>query len=240
MPRFTDERPMSLQVAADLRAQIMSGDLTGQLPPVKALMDRYGVPSNSVIQRAMEMLSAEGFVDSQRGRGNFVRENRMVQIDATPGINLGSGSDRSKYRLLKVEEVVPPADAAAKLGIEPGTQAALRQQVLVRPDGTPVELVWNYYRLDDARGTPLVEMVKIPGGTKKFFAENGRLQGEMDDSITTRPPTTEEVEALELPATAWVLRTLRQIVDRDGEPMEVSVIVKGGHLFGLHHRRSLQ
>lgn len=237
MTQWNDERPIHIRVAADLRAKIMSGDLTGQLPPVKALMEQYKVPSNSVIQRAMETLSSEGFVDSKHGKGNFVRSNQVSLIGATPGIKLGDGDE---YELLQVKESVPPADVAGKLGIGRNDVAMLRKQVLIRADGVPVELVWNYYQVDDARGTSLAEKRKITGGAKKLFAAINRCQAEMDDAITTRPPTTEEVELLELPVSAWVLRTLRTITDQNGDPMEVSVIVKGGHLFGLHHHRSLQ
>lgn len=243
MARWEDERPPYLQAAADLRAQIMAGDLAGdeagQLPTVKQLMETYKTTSTSVIQRALEVLKAEGIIITRHGKGSFLRSEQVVATDATPGINLGDGEAKSKYELLEVGDAKPPADAARALGIHPGDEAALRKQVLIRPDGVREELVWNYYLVGDAHGTVLASRKRISGGTKAFFEAAGRFQSAMEDVITTRPPTPVEVEDLELPAGVPVLRTLRLITDQDGAPMEVSVIVKGGHLFALRHRVEL-
>ena len=35
------------------------------------------------------------------------------------------------------------------------------------------------------------------------------------------------------------MRTLRAITDQEGTVVEVTVTVKGGHLYGMRHRRTL-
>jgi GntR family transcriptional regulator len=49
------------------------------------------------------------------------------------------------------------------------------------------------------------------------------------DRLTSRPPTTEELEALALPDGVPVLRTFRVAHTGDGRPVEASVLVKGAH-----------
>jgi GntR family transcriptional regulator len=68
-----DSRPAYLQVAADLRRRIRSGQLTpGQnVGTNKELAERYGVVAMTV-RSALDVLRGEGLIVSQRGRGTFV------------------------------------------------------------------------------------------------------------------------------------------------------------------------
>lgn len=242
---WRDSRPPYLRLAADLRAQIMAGDLpapgTDKLPSIAQLLESSDTTSASVVQRALAVLSEEGLIESRHGRGTFVRQKSITPILATPGINLGEGVARLKYDLLEVEDVPAPADVASVFGVDRGELVVLRKQVGYRSaTGQRVELVWNYYRTDMAHGTPLALRMKMTGGSQAYFESIGRFYGEMDDVVTGRAPTTEEAEILQLPAEAFVLRTLRCITDQDGTPIEVSVFVKGTHLFASRYRHVLR
>jgi GntR family transcriptional regulator len=255
MAKWKDERVLYLRIAADLRARIMSGDLAGQLPSVAVLLNHYKAKSTSVIQRVIETLGTEGLVDSQHGRGNFVRGERVALIEATSYIDPKTSGTR--YDLLKVADAIQPpgglpdyektpglevvpADAVAALLLASSETAVLRKQMRVRrSDDGPIELIWNYYRPDLAQDTALAADAKIPGGAKALLATWGHEESAMDDVVTTRPPTTEEVELLELPIDVSVLRTLRTIFDQDEVPIEVSVIIKGGHLYAHKQRTEL-
>jgi len=59
-----------VQLAGILRAQIKGG-LTGRLPPVTQLAERYEV-SDATVKRALRVLREEGLIYSVRGRGTFV------------------------------------------------------------------------------------------------------------------------------------------------------------------------
>lgn len=240
-----DNRPPYLRYAADLRARIMSGDLpaegTNKLPSIAQLMKDYSTTSTSVIQRALGLLAAEGLVEAQQGKGTVVTAKSVTPILATPGINLGEGEDRLKYDLLDIAEVPAPTDVAKELGVGRGDAVVLRKQVgYRRKSGLRVELVWNYYRTEIARDTPLAGGHKMVGGSKSYFESIGRFETEMDDVVTGRAPTVEEAEILQLPAEAFVLRTLRRITDQDGTPIEVSVFVKGTHLFASRYHHTLR
>lgn len=239
-----DGRPPYLRLAADLRARIMSGDLpaegTDKLPSIAQLLKDFDTSSTSVVQRALGVLSDEGLIQAQQGRGTVVTAESVTPILATPGINLGDGEDRLKYDLLAIGEVPAPADVAKALGIDRGDTVVLRKQVGYRRlSGQRVELVWNYYPTEIARDTPLAGRRKMLGGSKPYFESVGRFETEMDDIVTGRSPTVEEAEVLRLPAEAFVLRTLRRIADQDGTPIEVSVFVKGTHLFASRYRHVL-
>ncbi|MEU5985053.1 winged helix-turn-helix domain-containing protein [Streptomyces sp. NPDC047434] len=66
-------RPTAKDIAADVRHQLVSGELGpgDQLPAARDLAKRYGVTLVKV-QNAYRELSEEGLVVSQQGRGTFV------------------------------------------------------------------------------------------------------------------------------------------------------------------------
>jgi DNA-binding GntR family transcriptional regulator len=73
--RIDRSRPVLLyeQVAADLRADITSGRITGRLPGEFELAEQYGV-SRVTVRTAVEVLMAEGLLVRLRGRGTYVAE----------------------------------------------------------------------------------------------------------------------------------------------------------------------
>lgn len=59
------------QVADDLREKITLGEIRGQLPPRRQLAEQYGV-ADMTVGRALEVLKAEGLIESVPGLGVFV------------------------------------------------------------------------------------------------------------------------------------------------------------------------
>ncbi|ATE53619.1 GntR family transcriptional regulator [Actinosynnema pretiosum] len=234
MPRRADSRPLHQQVAAALRAQIMSGDLApgARLPSTSQLVETFGA-ANPTIQKAQAQLKDEGYLRSQPGKGVYVREREPFVVEAG---NYFAPSPRGyAYQLLDVAEVVPPADVATALGLTEGERAVLRQRLMTR-DGEPVELSYSYYPAHLAAGTPLAGRGKIRGGAPQVLAELGCPQREFADRLSARQPTTEEVELLDLPAEVPVIRQFRTIRTYGDRPVEVTVMVKGGHLYELLYR----
>ncbi|MET9700555.1 UTRA domain-containing protein [Streptomyces sp. NPDC006529] len=136
--------------------------------------------------------------------------------------------------LVEVREVTPPADVAAALGLRDGDRTVLRRQVM-RIDGEPVELVCSYYPLDVARGSALAEARKIRGGTPALLAGLGVPPRLSVDRVSARVPTQDEHRALGLTSDLPVLRTLRTVFSDDRRPVEVTVMVKSGHLYELRY-----
>ena len=67
--------PSYVQLAGQLRARILSGDLAPRtpLPSLKYLQDETGLSVNT-IRRAVALLVSEGLAVSVQGRGTYVAE----------------------------------------------------------------------------------------------------------------------------------------------------------------------
>jgi GntR family transcriptional regulator len=230
-----DKRHPYVKLAAEIRAQIMAGTLTPgtQLPSTRQLMEQYSAP-NATVQSAVALLKDEGFLLGLAGKGVFVRERQTFVVDAAAYF---APSPRGySYRMLDVSPVAPPADVVQALG---EGRAILRHRLTLH-DGDPVELTWSYYPASIAAGTALAERGKIPGGAPQALADLGYPQRAFTDRVSTRPPTPEEAEGLEIPAGISVIRQFRIITSDDDRPVEVSVIIKGGHLYELRYRQVIE
>jgi GntR family transcriptional regulator len=231
-----DLRPRHQQIAADLRAQIMAGELAAgsQLPSTQQLVERYSA-ANATIQRALSALKREGFVYSEVGKGVYVRDKQPFVVDVAVYFPAGAGYT---YSLLEVVEVRPPAEVGAALGLAHGAKAILRRRLLSR-DGEPLELSLSYYPAPIASGTPLAKRSRIPGGAPKILAELGYPQRDFVDRLSARLPTVEEFEVLELLDDVPVLRQFRVVYSDHEKPVEVSILVKGAHLYELQYRQEI-
>jgi GntR family transcriptional regulator len=235
--RRSDGRPRHQQIAADIRARIMSGELARgtQLPSTSNLVEQYAA-ANATIQRALAALKGEGFLDSHVGKGVYVRDRQPHVVEVAAYV---APSPRGYgYQLLDVGEARPPADVAQALALAAGDLAVLRHRLLLH-DGVPVELSWSYYPVEVARGSDLARRSKIPGGAPKVLADLGYPQREFLDRLSARLPTTEELEILELPDDVPVIRQLRVISSTDAKPVEASILVKGAHLYELLYRQPI-
>ncbi len=67
-----DPTPLHEQLAAILRAQIASGEITDMLPSESYLQQQYGI-SRGTVRRTIGVLADEGLVFTIRARGTFVR-----------------------------------------------------------------------------------------------------------------------------------------------------------------------
>lgn len=250
MPTPRDPRPRSQQIAADLRADIMSGDLPpgAKLPSTAELGQTYSAPG-ATIQNAVAILKAEGYLEGQVGRGVYVRPTQQQTITpadyatpSTPGqpyVWITAATDRGQRgssRLVDVVEVPAPVQVAAALGLDPGQPVVRRAQVLSL-DNDPVEVAHVYFPVDLARGTVLAERRKIRGGAPAALAELGVRPDAFEDVLSTRPATPAEFVALALPVEVPILRTFRVWIE-SGRPVYCEVLIKAGHMHELRYRQS--
>lgn len=243
-----DPRSLHERIAADLRDEIMSGDLApgADIPSTARLKERFSA-SNATVQKALQLLKSEGLAVGRPGASVTVREHRQRTI--RPAAYMAPAASGEPYRwlsevvksgasarstLLEVAEVPPPSDVAAALGLQPGDGAVLRHQLL-SIDDEPAELVASYYPLEIARGTALAERRRIPGGTPALLAELGFQPRASVDRISARIATQEQYRALRLPGDLPVLRTLRVVHGDHGRPIEATVMVKASHLYEVQY-----
>ncbi|MFJ2911880.1 GntR family transcriptional regulator [Streptomyces sp. NPDC087228] len=243
-----DRRSLHERIAADLRDQIMGGDLApgASLPSTVHLKARFNA-SNATVQKALQLLKDEQLVVGRAGAAVTVREHRQRTVrPASYMAPAGSGEpyrwlteaaksgSRAHSTLLEVVEVEPPADVVEALRLSKSGTALLRRQLLM-VDDEPAELVASYYLLEIARGTVMAEHRKIPGGTPTLLAEMGYPPRLSVDRVSARVPTQDQYQALRLPGGLPVLRTLRVVYSDDERPIEATVMVKAGHLYEVQY-----
>lgn len=245
-----DPRPRAEQIAADLRAQIMSGDLLpgSKLPSTAALIEQYSTV-NQTVQNALALLKAEGFAEGHTGKGVFVRERAQQAIvpahymspvgpgEAYPWITEAARrGQQGNAKLLAVREVTPPRQVAEAFGAQ---ETVMLRSRLMFLDDEPAELVRSYYPMDIARGTALMEKRRIKGGSPRLLADLGYNPREFVDHVSSRPPTSDEYVLLQLPAGVPALRTFRVVYADERRPVEATVMVKAGHLYELQYRSEI-
>jgi GntR family transcriptional regulator len=243
-----DRRPLHERIAADLRDEIMSGELApgAKVPSTTQLKTRFDA-SSATVQKALQLLKEEGLAVGRAGSAVTVREHRQVTMrpaaymaPAAPGepyrwlTEAGKHGTGAHSTIIEVVEAAPPADVVATLGLVDGQTAVLRHQLLTL-DGEPAELVASYYPTEIAQGTPLAEHRKIRGGTPALLAGIGFPPRLSVDHVSARVPTQEQCTALRLPGNLPVLRTLRVVYSDHERPIEATVMVKAGHLYELRY-----
>lgn len=247
-PEAVDRRSLHERIAADLRDDIMSGELApgASLPSTAQLKERFDA-SNATVQKAVQLLKDEGLVVGRAGAAVTVREHRQRTVRPStlmaptgPGepyrwlTEAAKHGTHARSTILDVAECRPPADVRAAFGL-PGDGTALLRSQLLLIDGEPAELVHSYYPLDIARGTALMDRRRIKGGTPVLLAELGHPPRLSADRVSARIPTQEQYRALRLTSSMPVLRTMRVVHSDDECPVEVTVMVKAGHLYELQY-----
>jgi GntR family transcriptional regulator len=244
-----DKRSMHLRIAADVRDQILSGDLEpGEKVLSTQLMAEHYDSSPTTVQNAVRLLKEEGLLAGRAGVGVTAREHLMRVM--RPASYFAPAEPGERYRwlaeaerlgmsaeseLLEVGEVEAPLSVAKALGIAKGAPVVRRKQLL-KLNGEPAELVENYYPIEIARGTAIEINRKVKGGVPTLLAEMGYPFKRAVDRVSARTPTFEQGRLLKLPMPDLpVLRTFRVVYSADDVVIEVSVLAKAGHLYELEY-----
>ncbi|MEV4159141.1 GntR family transcriptional regulator [Nonomuraea dietziae] len=210
-----------------LRSRIQDGTYAvgTLLPSQHQLVAEFDVSRPTVIE-ALRLLRQEGLIETQTGRGSFVRGKlpSITEQRSYPGQRLLDESESdSSAELLQAGIVVAPLKVATLLEIPPGTKAFLRQYVISDQDG-PIELVSAWFPLDLVAGTKLSSPEPLDEGIRRHLY--GRKKLRLDHAIErtlARAATPEEATVLGVAAGAPVLNLVvtghdsaghaRQLVD---------------------------
>ena len=117
---YRDARPIYEQVRDGLRRLMVSGIIQEgeQLPTVRAMATSLAINPNT-IQRAYELLEAEGYVSSVPGKGSFAAPHHQVDSTRRDGLLrvfddtatelmfLGLSADTLSHRLTNLGGVRP-------------------------------------------------------------------------------------------------------------------------------------
>lgn len=214
------------------------------LPPEPELAEKYGA-SRSLVNRAMQVLAAEGIVRPRQGRGTMVTWlppmlHSPARYDRANRENNGArGAFDAEVRALgleprheiSTEHAEPPADVAETLGLPTGEVNCLVRRRRLLANGIPVRLNASWFPLDIAGGTVLEENGPvIVGGVKSALGELGYPQvSARERLVPSRLPTDAEANALEISPERTVVEITHVGMTAEGRAVEVTISVAPAH-----------
>jgi DNA-binding GntR family transcriptional regulator len=224
--------PKYAQVVAEIKRRIERGAYPpgSLLPSEHQLVAEFGV-SRPTIVRALSALRLDGWIDTQQGKGSFVR-GRPALADAErtrPAHDVMELSENElSGQLVQAGVKLAPRHITSLLGLEPGARAFVRQRLLT-DDGEPVELVSAWFPLELAQGTGLASADLLDESIRQHLAARKKIRlDHAVEQITARHPSGEEAELLGIAADAPVLSVIVTAYDATGRPIQVSDLVLPG------------
>lgn len=245
----SSDRPVFRQIADHLREEIQSGRLHegARLPSERLLTDEYGT-ARGTVRQAITLLKAEGLIETERGRGGFVRSRPPVRRIAHDRFarrhrNAGKAAFLAEaeaegvspgVEVLRIGPEAAPAEIAVRLGVEPGSKVLVRRRRYLA-DGDPVELASSYLPMRIAQGTPITRKNPGPGGIYARLEEAGHRLARFTEEVTARMPSPEEARSLRLTAGTPVFGLVRTAYDEAGLAVEVCDTVMASNRFVLSY-----
>ena len=239
----------SRRIADAVRSLITSGELApgDKLPSERELARRFSTARNTA-REAIRLLTEEGLVTAQHGRGVFVREKQRMfrwsserysrrtyrETGLTPfRLEMARQGKTARVEVTSIEQVTPPFDVAERLMASPEEPSVLRRCNTYYADDEPLQVVTTYIRWADAEGTALLQSQTGPGGIYGRLEESGHLMASGQDEILARMASHDEAKTLDLPPGVPVLEVLHTSFDQGGQPFEVSRFVHRADRAGL-------
>lgn len=228
-------------IAADIRRSIEDGAMKAgdKLPTVVELCEIYAV-SKITVKRALEQLTEEGLITSRRGSGTYVKDSvGLAGSTYAPGKSDRASGFSSDHAGQKVESVVydfsivvPPADVAARLGLDPDDFTYHIERVRVADD-VPIVIEYTYMPLDLIPG---LKKSVLYDSIYSFVREKCGLKiSSFHRTVRAVAATEEEAKRLDTEPGAPLLE-LNQIGYLDsGQAFEYSVSRNVGDRYDLHN-----
>ena len=203
--------PAYAQLANILRCQIAEGFYRpgDQLPSEAQLCRRYGI-SPMTVRRSINYLSDQGVVNTEQGRGTFVRPLEMssATFDLHELSDLFDDKADTQIKLLDVRVVLADERTARKLNLAVGDPTIYIRRLLTQ-EGQPIFYHRAYLVYDPKR--PIVEAEMDVTSLRGLFSEvDHSLLKRGLITIETALMNEEEAKILKttLPAAAFYLEHL--------------------------------
>lgn len=214
------------QIADDIRRGIATGlaDEDGRLPPETRLAERFGVNRHTV-RAAISALAHEGVLQSQQGRGTYVRRlKRLVYpIGERTRFAAGLGGQVRETRSEMMGSAIEPSrqPIASMLGVKPG-HLLVRIESLGKADGTPVSRSTSWF--DAGRFPDIANVYSATGSITKALAAAGIADyRRASTGVEARHADKADTDELHLAPGAIILVTRSVNTDLSGNPIQYSV-----------------
>jgi GntR family transcriptional regulator len=238
-------------IAQGLRDAITRGDYQpgDKLPSERVLANQHQAARNTA-REAIAQLRREGLVTAEHGRGVFVRQKprwmrfgRHRYSAAMRATNeLGPfGSEaaaQGKTPHVEVPSIIrttAPDHVAERLGIEPGTEV-VRRENWYYADDEPVQIGVTFAPWAIVEGTPVADSADMgPGGIYSQFDDCGHVITYIREEITSRMPSSEEAEQLQVPDGVPVIDLWHTGIDANRQPFECTNFVMRADVTALDY-----
>jgi GntR family transcriptional regulator len=224
--------PKYAQVIDELRRRIESGEYPpgSLLPSEHQLTEEFQIARPTVV-RALRVLRQDGWIDTQQGKGSFVR-GRPALAGLESARHGAAELDRDEAseagELVEAAMAKPPARIAALLDAPQG-EAMLCRRRLVRQDGEPSEVITWWVPAPLAEGTDLASPEPLTGGIRSHLARRKGVRiDHVLEQVTARHPVGQETKLLGVPKTAPILALYVTARDASGSPLLVLDIAMSG------------
>jgi GntR family transcriptional regulator len=249
------------EVADDIREKIKNGTypLGKKLPTEVQLGEEYDV-TRVTVNKALNVLRAEGWVRVHRGVGTIVRDIPPLVRDASvrhsrPHRERGGArgafaaelADRD-YKMDTrniIDRVRPPQNVADLLEVsadEVSTVMRARYMKIVPAPGgrdVPYQIATSYIPLELAEDTPIEQEDTGVGGISSRLADLGHAQAEIEETIDVRPPKPDEMDFLGVTEDQRVYEILHIGTSAAGRAVKVTVFIIPTHMVRLRYRMPL-
>jgi len=211
-------------IADHLRTRIDGGEFAvGRLLPSEAELSRTYDVSRVTVRKSLELLRAEGLIDSRQGFGWFaagepVRQPlaRLATIEA----QLAASGVRSERRITDFAFVKAPARVRQHLGVE----KVLRVARVNLADGEPFARVTVFCAEDLG-----AHLSKAQVAQTSFYDLLPITLGGAVQTIEAAAASASDAELLHIPVGSPVLRCERVTADESGQPVLMAEYVFPGH-----------
>jgi DNA-binding GntR family transcriptional regulator len=227
-----DTPPKYAQVVGEVKRRIENGGYPAGslLPSEHDLAAEFGVSRPTVV-KALGELRNGGWIDTQQGKGSFVRGRPALA---------GAERTRPAHGVLELPEAevsgelvqagvkLAPPHVTALLALQPGARAFVRQRLLT-DDGEPVELATAWLPLELAAGAGLDSPDLLTQSIRQHLLTRKKIRlDHAVEQITARHPSGEEATLLHVAADAPVLSVIVTAYDAASRPVQVSDLVLPG------------
>lgn len=215
-----EKSPAYIKVYNVLKRELLDEEyeIGSLLPPEPALEKRFDV-SRTTIRKAIEILSREGFVNVQQGKGTEVLSNRTKQsLNVVTSIsetlrNYGYAvSSRNMY----IDTIPASEQIAADLNIEPNANVVRIQRIQLA-NGAPIAIMRNY--IPEHLVTGIHNYVNTFSSLYQFLEKYYNINIDRAvDKISAKTADFEEAEMLNIPVGSAILYMRRVCFEKE-KPM---------------------
>lgn len=192
------------------------------IPSEAQLMAEFKVARPTVV-RALGILQQAGWIDSEQGKGRFVRAQSSIASRQAPaeGVLLLQQEEQPGVKILSVGPVLASPRVGGALNVDPGTPVIARQRLLTSEIG-PVELSTAFVPVELSAGTGIGDAASVDEGLlRRLEQAKGVEFDHATQRISARMPTKDEAATLEIKTSDPLLTMLLTAYDRSGEPLLV-------------------